>query len=289
MRRVDAQRWFWMVLSGGVLLCLLLASWMAPENIQALHNHSLANLGPLEAPPLGTDDRGIGLHYCAMQGAKIVLVPALTAGGLVMFLAVVSGVLRCSMGGGRLDNAIQIASEMLGALPRMVVILVVATLLPKEWASLMPIAVTWAVLAAPGVMDEAATAAGRLGGERFVEALRAHGFSAVRTYLYHVVWLNLRSVIVRQGVEVMMQVVYLEIALSYMIEAADWPPITHSSSTESWAYLLYIGFEALVDAFVLDPSMLLVAPLYHALYASVLVLGLMGLMGYGFMRAARAR
>lgn len=289
MRSEDRQRLPWLMVSGLVLAGLGVAAFLAPDNIQALHNHEMANLGPLEAPPFGTDSRGIGLHHCAMQGAKIVLVPSLMAGVLVMGFAVVAGLLRCSVGGGRLDNAIQIASELLGALPRMVVILVVATLLPKEWSSLTPIALTWAFLAAPGVMDEAATTAGRLGGERFVEALRAHGFSGVRTYLYHVVWLNLRSVIVRQGVEVMMQVVYLEIALSYMIEAADWPPITHSESTESWAYLLYIGFKALMDGLVLHPSMLMTQPLYHALYASVVVLGMMALMGQGFKRAARAR
>ena len=67
-------------------------------------------------------------------------------------------------------------------------------------------------MSAPGAMDEAASCAGRWGA-RFVEALKAHGFSAMRICGYHVTWLNLQAVLVRQGAEVAMQVVFLEIAL----------------------------------------------------------------------------
>ena len=70
--------------------------------------------------------------------------------------------------------------------------------LPPGWRTLFPIGLAWAILAAPGAMDEAAATAGRLGGARFVEALRAHGFSSARILLYHVIWLNLRAVLVRQ-------------------------------------------------------------------------------------------
>ena len=58
--------------------------------------------------------------------------------------------------------------------------------------------IAWALMSAPGAMDEAASCRS-FGGARFVEALKAHGFSAMRIYGYHVTWLNLRAVLVRQG------------------------------------------------------------------------------------------
>ena len=96
-----------------------------------------------------------------------------------MLMSVIAGLIRCS-DVGWFDTVLQVFTELLGSLPRLVVILVVAIVLPADWKSLFPIAITWALLASPGAMDEAAATAGRLGGTRFVEALRAHGFSAPR-------------------------------------------------------------------------------------------------------------
>jgi len=135
-----------------------------------------------------------------------------------------------------------LGSEVIGALPRMVVILVAALLIPQDWRSLLPLAVIWAILAAPGAMDEAGAVASRLGGARFVEALRAHGFTAVRIYLYHIAFLNLRPVVVRQGAETMMTVAFLEVALSYLALVEDQSSFTHSDNLMSWADLLKQGY-----------------------------------------------
>jgi ABC-type dipeptide/oligopeptide/nickel transport system permease subunit len=280
----EAGRFFWVAVSLGLLSLLLVGSWLAPERLSPVEMDAAglgfanAYLMPWEYPPFGTDERGVPLLDYALQGARIVTVPALASGVVVMLFSVLAGLVRCA-GVGWLDGALQGASELVGALPRLVVVLVVALLLPKEWRVLMPIGLTWALLAAPGAMDEAAATAGRLGGERFVEALRAHGFGAVRIYLYHVVWLNLRPVIVRQGAEVMMQVVFLEIALSYMTVATNVPDITHSASTVSWAQLLYHGYTALIGG----------RDLFHALALGLGLLALVGAMTQSFRLAARAR
>lgn len=232
---------------------------------------------PLEAPPFGTDDRGIPLHEYAMQGASIVAVPSLLAGCLVMLIATGAGLVRCA-GMTRVDSAIQAMSELVGSLPRLVVILVVALMLPSEWKTLLPIGLAWALLAAPGAMDEAAATAGRLGGERFVEALRAHGFTAARIYMFHVVWMNLRPVIVRQGAEVTMQVVFLEISLSYLAESGSSPAFTHSDASFSWATLLYQGYTALLGE-----------PLYHSMALGLGLVALVAVMAQALRVAARAR
>jgi ABC-type dipeptide/oligopeptide/nickel transport system permease subunit len=266
----------WLALAGTLFGMLLVASWWAPEFVSTPQLDA-RYLGPLQSPPFGTDDRGIGLHEYAMQGAAIVTLPALCAGLLVMVFAVFAGLVR-SAGLNWVDSVIQAASELVGSLPRLVVILVVALMLPNDWRVLMPIGLTWAVLAAPGAMDEAAATAGRLGGARFVEALRAHGFSAMRVYGYHIAWLNLRPVIVRQGAEVAMQVVFLEIALSYLAVSQNEPSFTHSDGSYSWATLLYQGYTALLGE-----------ELKHAMALGLALVAMVAVLAQSLRFAARAR
>lgn len=276
MRGSRSSRWPLLLVAGGIFGGLLLSSLMAPDYVDTPILEK-AFEAPWEAPPFGRDDRGIPLHQYAMQGAEIVLLPSMAAAALVMFLATLAGLVRCASIGWA-DTAIQAFAELVGSLPRLVVILVVALMLPMDWKILLPIALMWAVLAAPGAMDEASASAGRLGGARFVEALRAHGFSAWRIYLYHVVWLNLRSVLVRQGAEVMMQVVFLEIALSYLAVSQNEPSFTHSDATYSWATLLYQGYTALLGE-----------SLWHAMGLGLLLVGLVAALVQATRVAARPR
>ena len=118
-----------------------------------------------------------------------------------------------------------------------------------------------------------------MGGARFVEALRAHGFSSLRIYLYHIVALNLRPVVVRQGAEVMMQVVFLEVALSYLAVVESQPSFTHLDNLHSWAALLSMGYSALV---VNEPSL-------HALLLGLLLITLIVVTASSVSKAARAK
>lgn len=274
--RGSGQRWLWLTVAALTLAVLGGLALTAPDFLST-PVPEMASRPPAVAPPLGTDERGIALTEYAQQGASIVVFPALASALVVMVLSTLAGLVRCA-GLTWIDGAIQVASELVGSLPRLVVILVVALMLPATWRSLYPIGFTWAVLAAPGAMDEAAATAGRLGGERFVEALRAHGFSGLRIYLYHVVWLNLRSVIVRQGAEVLMHVVFLEIALSYLALRRNEPSFTHADSEFSWAILLYQGYMGLLGA-----------PLMHALHLGIGLVAVTAVMAQALRLAARDR
>ena len=258
---------------------LLLAAAVAPDNLGRIEP-DLALMSPLDVPPFGTDTRGRALLDYATQGARVVALPALSAGILVALFGVLGGLLRCT-GSVAVNAWIQWFTEVVGALPRMVVILVVALLLPRDLRSLFPLAWTWAILAAPGAMDEASAVAGRLGGSRFVEALRAHGYSASRIFLVHVVGYNLRPVVVRQGAETMMHVVFLEIALSYLALAENQPSFTHADSLKSWADLLKLGYPSLIPSLEYDSG--------HALGLGLVLLGLIAACSIAIGRAARAR
>jgi ABC-type dipeptide/oligopeptide/nickel transport system permease subunit len=266
------------LLIAGLCVALLVGlAFIAPEH-RSTPVPELAELGFLAHPPLGTDDRGRPLLELAAQGARVVLAPSFAAGLLTAAFAVIGGLVR-AMGLSRLDPVLQGASEVVGALPRMVVILVVALVLPRDWRGLLPLALTWALLSAPGAMDEAAAVAERLGGARFVEALRAHGYSASRIFLFHVVALNLRPVLVRQGAEVAMQVIFLEIALSYLATSNQDPSFTHSDSVCSWADILYLGYRYLAFE----------EPFGHAAVAGLGLLALVAGTTFALARAARSR
>lgn len=250
----------------------------APEHLSDTDTMN-ALKGPFEAPPFGTDQRGRPLLDYARQGASIVLVPSILAGLLVGFMGVVGGLLRC-VGSARVDTAVQAFSEIVGSLPRMVVLLIAALLIPAGSRGLLPLALCWAILASPGAMDEAASVAERLGGARFVEALRAHGFSWSRVFLYHIVALNLRPVVVRQAAETLMQVTFLEIALSYLSSVENQSSFTHADSVRSWADLLRIGYPSLVTELI-DSS--------HALWLGLGLVALVTMMSLMLSSAARAR
>lgn len=231
--------------AGLLVLGLAALALTAPDHLSEF-KLDLAFAPPSELPPFGADQRGRPLLEYAQQGARVVLVPALVAASLVAGMAIFGGLLRC-VGGARADAAVQAVSELVGSLPRMVVILVVALVLPAGSRGLLPLALAWAVLASPGAMDEAAAVAERLGGARFVEALRAHGFGWSRVFLYHVVALNLRPVVVRQAAEVAMQVTFLELSLSYLANVENQSSFTHPDSLKSWADLLRVGYPWLLD------------------------------------------
>lgn len=266
-----------MAVSALLFGALLVLALLAPEFLSE-PDLARTDFGPGAVPPFGADDRGRPLWELAAQGAEVVALPSVVAGLVVGFFAAVGGLVR-SMELRWADSAVQAFGEVVGALPRMVVILIVALLLPRDWRGLLPLAIVWALLAAPGAMDEAAAVAERLGGARFVEALRAHGYSRWRIFVVHVVAYNLRPVIVRQAAEVTMQVVFLEISLSYLATSNDDPSFTHPDNIRSWADILHLGYRALAFD----------APFMHAL---VLGLGLVALVAgttIGVSRAARAR
>jgi len=273
------NRRVWVALALVCLVLLFGGAWMAPEHLSSIErDFFFAKPGVL--PPFGADPRGRPLLEYALQGAAVVALPALVAGCLVALAGVLGGLLRC-VGSEFVDAIIQGLGEIVGALPRMLVILVVALIVPRDARSLLPMALAWALLAAPGAMDEAAAVAERLGGSRFVEALRAHGYSAPRIYLVHVVGYNLRPVVVRQGAETLMQVVFLEIALSYLALIEDQPSFTHPDSSRSWAALLQDGYKSL---FIGEKF-----PSDHSLWLGLGLLALVGLMAASIGRMARAR
>ena len=272
-----SNRTFYIIVAGVCFSLLLLMTFLAPELPSSIEPKR-ASLSPWEFPPLGTDMNGRPLWEYATQGAKIIALPSLLAGVLVAIFGMGGGLLRC-LEMPKLQALVQFLGEIVGALPRMVVVLVVALLLPRDWRSLEPLAIVWAILSAPSAIDEAGAVASRIGGSRFVEALRAHGFSSWRIYIQHIVLLNLRPVIVRQGAETMMTVAFLEVALSYLAVVEDQASFTHPENLRSWADLLKEGYLWLA----------LGLPTGHVLFVGLFMLGFIVVAAMSLSKAAEAR
>lgn len=273
MRRIH-----WGAIAGICFAVLILAASRAP-NLPSGINLDTMMASPSDMPPFGADMQGRPLTEIAMQGARIIAFPSLMAGILVSILSTIGGLLRC-LEWPIFNSLIQGASELVGALPRMVVILVAALILPSDWRGLMPLGIVWAILSAPGAMDEAGAVASRLGGTRFVEALRAHGFSGFRIYAIHIIGYNLRPVVIRQGAEIMMQVAFLEVALSYLAYKSDRPSFTHPDSLRSWADLLNMGYIGLVVDGV---------PMLHALWLGLGLISIVVLTAMSLSKMVEAR
>ena len=134
-----------------VLACVILVmmlNWAAnaPEHLPGVDDQN-AFAVPFELPPFGADRRGRPLIDYATQGAAVVVWPACFAGLLTAFFATIGGILR-AIEWSWLDAMVQAMGEILGALPRMVVVLIIALMMDREQAQLCP-PIAWAILSAP--------------------------------------------------------------------------------------------------------------------------------------------
>ena len=128
----DTRRWVWLGLGKWTAGYPRRNEPLAPENLSmpVCSGFKRCIEGPLQHPPFGTDTRGVPLLEYVM-GAKIVTLPAIISGLLVAFLSTIAGLARCASLTW-VDTIIQAVSEIMGALPRMVVVLVIALAIPRE-------------------------------------------------------------------------------------------------------------------------------------------------------------
>ena len=85
--------------------------------------------------------------------------------------------------------------------------------------------------------------------------------------------------VVRQGAEVLLQVTFLELGLSYLAVQDSQSSFTHSDSLKSWADLLYMGYT----------SIGLGMPTAHALVLGLALVATVTLMAKATTTLVRAR
>ncbi len=201
---------------GLVLFASLLLLWLVglamPYDVVADVHPDLADAPPAAAHLLGTDHLGRDVLARLIRASRAFVLPGAGA-------AVVAGVLGLALGtvagwfGGVAEQAGRLVFTVVGAVPRLVLVLLAATIVGDDPAVL---AVAAGLVCAPELGSAVAARLGDLRRAEFVLALRAHGVSDARILGYHLLWVNARGVVARQLFTVFGYYVGLETTLSYL-------------------------------------------------------------------------
>lgn len=216
----------------GGLLVAWLASRLVPYDVVGDVDPGRAGLGAAPGHWLGTDHLGrdvalrllLGTQACVGPG----LVAALIAGGL-------GGLAGAGAGwfGGPVEGAVRTLFVILGALPRLVVVLLACTILGGD-VGVLAVAVGVASAPEPGGALLARFQA--LRAAEFVLAAEAHGIPPARVFWYHLLWVNGRAVLLRQMAQAFGFFVVIESTLSYLGGFGVQEP------TPSWGNMLAFEF-----------------------------------------------
>jgi peptide/nickel transport system permease protein len=122
-------------LAAMVLLCLLAlsalaAGWLRPDGYAAQFREASA-AAPCLRFPFGTDDLGRDLLARALYGMRLSLVLAGTAALVATAIAAVSGV-AAGYAGGPLEDALEMGTSLLMALPWIFLLMLLRALLPLD-------------------------------------------------------------------------------------------------------------------------------------------------------------
>jgi ABC-type dipeptide/oligopeptide/nickel transport system permease subunit len=136
-----------LVLAGAVLLCAVLAPWIAPYDPYAI-NMEEALQPPSTAHPMGTDVFGRDVMSRLVFGARISMVVSVVSRLLSVFLGTLLG-LFAGYYGGRLDSLIMRVADVTMAYPALLLLIaVVAAVGPSQGSLIISLGVVgWAAVA----------------------------------------------------------------------------------------------------------------------------------------------
>ena len=171
-----------------------------------------ASLPPSTHHYLGTDHSGRDVFKRLVMSSQSFMGPGLKAAMLAMLIGTSLGAISGYMGGwpARLTSS---TFSILGAIPRLILALLCSAIFGAEPNVL---AYATAIAYAPAVGEAIDGRIQSLRQQQFVIAARCHGLSHWRILSYHLLWLNCRRLIIRQGARVFGFYVVLEATLSYI-------------------------------------------------------------------------
>ncbi|MCB9778155.1 MAG: ABC transporter permease [Alphaproteobacteria bacterium] len=161
---------------------------------------------------LGADRLGRSVGWRLVEASRAFVLPGLAAAFVAGVLGVGAGALA-GYRGGAIDVLLRQAWRSLAAVPRFVLVLLACTIYGAEPAVL---AVSCGVAYAPVIAEAVASRIAALHQHGFVLASRAHGVSAARTLVVHLLWANCRALVARHLLHVLAFVVVVETSLSYL-------------------------------------------------------------------------
>ena len=223
---------------------------------------------------LGRDELGRDLCARICWGARVSLAVALVAGVVTLLVGVPWGAIA-GWAGGRVDDAMMRAVDVLNSIPLVFLVVFLVTVLGEDSIRLAldrvgigRLAIFFLVVAAVSWLSMARIVRGRLLELRdatYVEAARASGASPMRILLRHVVPNLAGTVVVTLSLTVP-RVMLFESFLSFLGLGVQPPDV-------SWGLLANAGLKALIP---IDPAWWLFVFPSAALAVTLLALGFLG-------------
>ncbi len=189
-------------------------------------------LGPSGVHPLGTDQLGRDLFVRMIESTEAFVIPGLFAVAVVLVLGVPLGAAIGFWPRARLTAAARFGLTIVGAWPRLVLVVVVIAIFmvsvsdPAAWADarLYVLALLVAVSFVPQLAQELSERVLLFQREQFVEAARAHGLPDSRILFVHILWANCRELVLRQCCLLFASFMLVETSLSYLGDYGVPPP-----------------------------------------------------------------
>jgi peptide/nickel transport system permease protein len=244
----------WLILVAVATLGAPLFTSQGPLN-QDL-THVLA--GPSAAHPLGTDELGRDLLSRLLYGGRPLLISAAEALAVFLLVGVTLG-LTAGYLGGRTDRAVTWVSNLLFAVPGIIIVLVVLAVFPGNMTAAM---VTFGILGSPALIRVLRSQALSVREQLYVAAARVAGLSHAQILRRHVLP-RLRSVVIVQSTLFCAVVLVIQAGLGFLGLGAQ-PP------APSWGGLVSDASQVINQ----DPWMLV--PAGVPLVLTVVALGLLG-------------
>lgn len=195
-----------------LLFGLLAAGALLPHAPQADVHPAAADLPASAAHLLGTDHLGRDVLARLLAGSRAFLVPgagaALLAGLGGVGLGTVAG-----WYGGLVEGLVRGGLGAITAVPPLVLALLV---MMAVGATPTGLALGVGLAALPGLAEVVADRLGELRRAEFVVAARALGLGDRRILVWHLLWVNTRTLVVREALAIVGQALVLEVTLSYL-------------------------------------------------------------------------
>jgi peptide/nickel transport system permease protein len=233
-----------------VVLIALLSPWLAPYPGDASASHLIRRLKPpTHAFPFGTDNLGRDILSRVILGARGALQVAFTVVGIAMAIGIPLGLIA-GYRPGPLSEAIMRFTDMVLAIPQLILALAIAQLMsPSLESAMLALSLTYWPFFTRSVHAEAQ----RLSQSLFVDALRGIGASPWRIVFLHVLPNTASPIIVRAtiglGFTILTAAVLGFLGMGATPPAPDWGLTIAQSRVYlpgAWWYALYPGLAILL-------------------------------------------
>jgi peptide/nickel transport system permease protein len=219
-----------------VLSYLLGAFKLLPHDPEAMDLEAMM-AGPLSgAYLLGTDFMGRDILTRLILGIQAYFLPGLMSIAIALSLGSLFGV-AAGYRGGRAETVVAYVSNLVDALPRLVLmLLVIAAFRPSIYTIMAVVGITSAPTVATLVKDKILM----LKQRNFIESAVALGIPPHTIVIKHILWYNCRALLLIQATLGMAEAVLIETSLSYLGFGVQEP-------TASWGNMVQAGANYLLQ------------------------------------------